>query len=66
MDKSTKQKQYYLYNKDIIKRLQEKYGFTPRFIYASLRGDRTSESSARICEDYKRMEREINKILKGL
>jgi hypothetical protein len=66
MDKSTKTKQYYLYNKHIIKRLREKHGFTARFIYASLRGDRTSESSLKICEDYKKMETEIKKTLNNL
>lgn len=66
MDKTTKQKEYYTYNRDIIKRLREKHGFTPRFIYASLRGDRTSESAGKIVEDYKKMEKEINKTLQKL
>lgn len=66
MDKNTKQKQYYTYNRDIVKRLRQKYGFTPNFIYASLRGDRVSESSIKIVEDYKIMQREINNILKTL
>lgn len=66
MDKSTKQRQYYLYNKQIIKRLKEKHGFTTRFIYAALRGERTSESATKIYEDYKRMEQETNRILQNL
>jgi hypothetical protein len=66
MDKSTKMKQYNLYNKNIIKRLREKYGFTPHFIYASLRGDRVSETSLKIVEDYKIMETTINKALQKL
>lgn len=66
MNKSTKTKQYFTYNRDIIKRLKEKHGFTSRFIYASLRGERTSESSDTIVKDYKKMESEINKILKQL
>jgi hypothetical protein len=66
MDKSTKMKQYNLYNKDIIKRLREKHGFTPHFIYASLRGDRVSETSLKIAEDYKIMETTINKALQKL
>ncbi len=66
MDKATKQKEYYTYNRDIIKRLREKHGFTPRFIYASLRGERNSESSITIVEDYKKMEKEINKTLQKL
>lgn len=66
MDKSTKSRAYYTYNRDIIKRLREKHGFTARFIYASLRGERTSESSDKIVKDYKVMEQEINKTLKKL
>lgn len=66
MDKCKKNKPYNIYNKDIIKRLREKYGTSPHFIYASLRGDRTSETSIKICEDYKKMETEINKTLKQL
>lgn len=66
MDKSTKQKEYYKYNSDIIKRLREKHGFTSRFIYASLRGERNSESSIKIVEDYKKMESEIKKTLQKL
>lgn len=66
MDKSKKTKQYFTYNRDIIKRLKEKHGFTSRFIYASLRGERTSESSDKIVKDYKKMESEINKTLKQL
>lgn len=66
MDKNKKTKQYFTYNRDIIKRLKEKHGFTSRFIYASLRGERTSESSDIIVKDYKKMESEINKTLKQL
>lgn len=56
----------YSYNREIIRRLREKHGFTSRFIYASLRGDRTSESAEKIVEDYKKMEIEINKTLQKL
>lgn len=66
MSKGRKTKPYAVYNKAIIKRLREKHGFTPHFIYASLRGDRTSESSIKICEDYKQMETEMNKTLQKL
>lgn len=66
MSKDRKTKPYSIYDKSIIKRLKEKHGFTPHFIYASLRGDRTSESSAKIVEDYKKMEIEINKTLNKL
>lgn len=61
MDKSTKT--YNTYNKDIIRRLRKKYGTSPHFIYASLRGDRNSETSIKICEDYKAAEKEVNKAL---
>ena len=66
MDKCRKNKPYNVYNKNIIKRLKSKYGLTSTFIYASLRGDRVSETSIKICEDYKKMETEINKTLKQL
>lgn len=66
MDKNTKRKSYNIYNKDIIRRLRKKYGTSPHFIYASLRGDRNSETSIKICEDYKKAEIEINKTLAKL
>ncbi|QZO87750.1 hypothetical protein [Riemerella anatipestifer] len=66
MDKSTKRKSYNIYNKDIIRRLRKKYGTSPHFIYASLRGDRTSETSIKICEDYRKAKIEINKTLAKL
>lgn len=68
MGKDTKKprKEYNIYNKDIIKRLRKKYGTTPHFIYASLRGDRNSDTSIRICEDYKKAEIKINNTLKDI
>lgn len=66
MSKDRKTKPYAVYNRAIIKRLKEKFGFTSRFIYASLRGDRTSESSTNICEAYKTMEIKINNAIKDL
>ncbi len=66
MTKDKKTKPYAVYNKAIITRLKEKFGFTPHFIYASLRGDRTSESSTEICKAYKTMEIELNKTLSKL
>lgn len=66
MSKNRINKPYALYNKAIIKRIKEKFGFTSHFIYASLRGDRTSESSTEICATYKKMESEVNKTLKKL
>lgn len=66
MDKNRKNKSYNIYNKDIIKRLVEKYETTPHFIYASLRGDRVSQTSIQICEDYKKMKKRINEVLQSL
>lgn len=66
MDKSKKKSIYQSYNPAIIKKLKEKYGMTTQFIGASLRGDRTSDTSTKICEDYKTMETEINKTLNKL
>ena len=66
MDKSSKKKPYSQYNPAIIKQLKHKYGLTTQFIGQSLRGDRNSDTSIKICEDYKQMEREINKTLRKL
>jgi len=66
MSKDTQKKQNKIYNPEILTRLKEKHGFTSRFIYASLRGERNSESSIKIVEDYKKMEAEIKKTLKKL
>lgn len=66
MNKDKETTPYYTYNKAIIARLKQKHGFSSRFIYASLRGERTSESSTEICKQYKKMESEINKTLNKL
>lgn len=66
MSKSKEKTQYKTYNPAIIKKLIEKYGLSTYFIGASIRGDRNSETSAKICEDYKLMEKEINKTLNKL
>lgn len=66
MSKNKQKKEYASYNPAIIKKLKEKYGLTTQFIGASLRGDRTSDTSTAICEDYKIMESEINKSLDKL
>ena len=62
-DKQKPRKESTIYNKDIIRMLRKKYGTSPHFIYASLRGDRNSETSIKICEDYKKALQEINKTL---
>jgi len=64
--KITKTKDYRTYNSAIIRRLRKKYGISPRFIYASLRGNRKSETSSKICEDYKIAEEKIIKVLENL
>jgi hypothetical protein len=66
MDKNNKKKTYNQYNPIIIKKLKQKYGLTTQFIGQSLRGDRTSDTSLKICEDYKKMLREINKVITEL
>ena len=66
MDKPTKKKPYNTYNPTIIKRLKEKYGLSTQFIGQSLRGERTSETSLKICEDFKKMTAEINKAVAKL
>ncbi|BFM42712.1 hypothetical protein CFS9_13530 [Flavobacterium sp. CFS9] len=66
MDKSKQKKEYASHNPVIIKKLKEKYGLTIQFINASLRGDRQSDTSIKICEDYKLMEKEINKTIQRL
>jgi hypothetical protein len=66
MSKNKQKKEYASYNPAIIKKLKEKYGLSTQFIGASLRGDRTSDTSTEICKDYKIMESEINKSLENL
>ncbi|SNB02383.1 conserved hypothetical protein [Flavobacterium psychrophilum] len=66
MNKNNKKSIYNTYNPSIIKKLKEKYGLTTQFIGQSLRGDRVSDTSLKICEDYKIMQTEINKSLKNL
>jgi hypothetical protein len=66
MSKNKQKKEYASYNPAIIKKLKEKYGLSTQFIGASLRGDRTSDTSTEICKDYKIMEQEINKSLENL
>lgn len=66
MSKNKQKKDYASYNPAIIQKLKKKYGMTTQFIQASLRGDRTSDTSTKICEDYKLMEKEINKTIENL
>ncbi len=66
MDKNKQKKQLASYKPAITQKLKERYGVTIQFVNASLRGDRTSETSTKICEDYKLMEKEINKTLNKL
>lgn len=57
MNKSSEKRKNKAYNPIIIDRLKEKYGLSVRFLYQSLRGERNSETSLRIQEDYKKMEK---------
>lgn len=66
MDKNRQKKQLASYKPAITQKLKEKYGVTIQFVNASLRGDRTSDTSTKICEDYKKMETEITKTLEKL
>lgn len=66
MRKNKKKGTYRTYNPAIIKKLKQKYGLTTQFIGQSLRGERNSDTSIKICEDYKKMEKEINRTLKQL
>ncbi len=66
MSKNKQKKPYQSYNPLIIKKLKEKYGLTTQFIQQSLRGDRKSETSEKICQDYKLIDKELNKTIKTL
>jgi hypothetical protein len=66
MSKNKQKKDYASYNPAIIEKLKSKYGLTVQFIQQSLRGDRNSDTSTKICDDYKLMEKEINNAIKNL
>jgi len=66
MDKSNQKMKYNKYNPLVLKKLKQKYGLSTMFINQSLRGERTSETSTRICQDYKIIEKELNKTLDKL
>lgn len=66
MNKNKQKKEYNQYDTSIMRKLREKYGLTTQFIGQSLRGERTSDTSLKICEDYKKMQSEINKSLENL
>ena len=66
MDKSKQKKKYSQHNALVIKRLKEKYGLSTQYIHRSLRGDSSSETSTKICEDYKLMAAELDKALKKI
>jgi len=57
MDKCTKKGgTHKIYNRDITSWLKRKYGVSGHYLYASLRGDRVSDTSEQILKDYKRAE----------
>lgn len=66
MDKNKEKKEYNSYNPTVIKKLKSKYGLTVQFIHQSLRGERNSDTSIKICEDYKIIEAELIKTLDRL
>jgi hypothetical protein len=66
MDKSNQKMKYNKYNPLVLKKLKEKYGLSTMFINQSLRGERTSDTSTKICQDYKIIEKELNKTLNKL
>lgn len=66
MSENKQKNKYNSYNTVVINKLKKKYGVTTQFIHASLRGDRESETSTKICEDYKIIEKEVTKTLDKL
>lgn len=50
----------------IVKRLQEKYDVSRRFITMSLKGDRKGETSETIKKDYAKANVEIEQLLKTI
>ena len=51
------------YNQLVVKRLMKKYGLTKYFIHQSLRGERTSETSEKICKEYTALCTEVDTVL---
>lgn len=47
----------------VVNRLKDKYGLSTQFIHQSLRGDRVSETSEKIVNEYKLLTAEIEKVL---
>lgn len=54
------------YDTRVVKRLQEKYGVSKRYITMSLSGDRESETSEAIKKDYAKMNHAVSELLKTL
>lgn len=51
------------YNQLVVRRLMEKYGLSKYFIQQSIRRERQSETSEKICKDYSAMCREVDAAL---
>jgi hypothetical protein len=64
MDKPTKKKSNH--NTEILTRIQEKYGFSLRFIRMSLAGNRNSEMSDVVKKEYAKMYNAVIELLKTL
>lgn len=55
MDKLNKKKT--IYNEEILKELEKKYGFKRNYIQKSIRGERTGTIPLKIQEEYKELEK---------
>lgn len=63
MNKETKKNN--TYNDALVKELMVKYGFKRDYILKSIRGDRTGEVSLRIADEYNRLNRELQILIKN-
>ncbi len=62
MNKSTKKNNKF--NSQVVNALSKKHGFTTQYIRQCLRGDRNSLTSDTIREQYKKLTKEVDNILK--
>ncbi len=61
MSKNTEKRQSY--NKVVVNKLSEKYGFTKHYIRQCLRGDRNSLTSDTIRKEYNGLVKKVEKAL---
>lgn len=62
--KVKRQKERYRYNMYVLQALTEHHGLSTDFIRKSLRGDRTSEMSLKIKEEYNILQKEFDSVVK--